>query len=118
MRALRQRLAEMDAEVVDVSAAATGIVRVERTGLQRRVLSIGPDGKVAENELSYTVVFSALDVTVPKPVVASQAVTVREDVRFDPNFALSGEAEERQALREMRQEAAASVVQRIAILSR
>jgi LPS-assembly lipoprotein len=115
-RELRAALATAGAEVVEQPEAATGIVRIERTDLQRRVLSIGPNGKVAENELIYTVVFSALAADVPTPVLAAQAVSVREDVPFDPDFALSAEAAERQALREMRQAAAASVVQRIGIL--
>jgi LPS-assembly lipoprotein len=117
-RSVRAALRDRGAEVVDAPEAATGILRVHGANLQRRVLSVASTGKAAEYELTYRIQFSALKAGEAAPQVPRQTVTVRADVRYDVDAVLSADAEERRALREMRAEAGASVMQRIDFQSR
>jgi len=85
---------------------------------ERRVLSVDPEtGKVREFEMGYEA-FVTVRRADGTPLIDNQRIQLRRDYVFDETAALGKFEEERLLLRELRQDAAETVLQRLASLGR
>ena len=111
---LAQMLESRGAEVPATSRPTAAVVHLDDERFSRRVLSVDPDtGKAIEFELAYRVTFR---VTGPggEELVPGQSVSLLRDYVFDPATLLGKNREQETLHAEMRRDAAAQVVRRIA----
>lgn len=119
---------EIATEIRDVLQAAGARVLPEPTDetsrlvvldeeFDRRVLSVGSAGKVAEYELFYRLSYSLLG-SDGAVLVPEQSVSMTRDYQFDPNNVLSSEQEENELKREMRQLAVRQMLRRVQATAR
>ncbi len=115
VRAAVVRLLDGAGVPVEPARGPAGIVlRLEDERLDRRVLSVDPDtGKESEFEIAYHVTFR---VTGPEgeELVPAQTVSLLRDYVFDTRAVLGKIREQEEAHAEMRRDAAARIVTRIA----
>lgn len=115
---LNLALAGSGTALADESAAARSIIELREESIDRRVLSVGVDGKVREHELIYRVRFRmrGADGTELHP---QQTVLLRRDSSFDEDNVLGRESEDRVLRSDMEREAVQHILRRLrAVLAR
>ena len=116
-QALRSRLRRRGADIVAQPEAGVGTLRLTNLDEQRSVLSIGPDGKAVEFELTTTVDFVL--VRDGKILVPSDRLNASRDYSFNAEQILAKEAEETRLQRYLQDELADLLLLRLeASLSR
>jgi len=93
------------------AAEDTPTLRLVSDSLERATLSLYPTGNVAEYELIYLVTFT---VALPKQEPVEYQTEVRRDYQDDPRTALAKSREMELLTREMRVQAADSIIQILA----
>lgn len=86
-------------------------LRILKDTLDRRTLSVFPNGQVAEYELIYTVRYQ---VRIPEQNAYSFKIELNRNYQDDPDIALAKSRELSLMLREMRQEAADRILRNLA----
>ena len=86
-------------------------MRILQDNLDRRTLSVFPNGQVAEYELIYTVRYQVL---IPGKEIQDFNFELNRDYQDDPDIALAKSRELSLMLREMRQEAANKILRDMA----
>lgn len=110
---LRQALTTAGARLVAMPEPDASILKLLSVRDERRVLSVNSTtGKVQEYELSYAVRFALTDAA-GKELVAPQTVSLTRDFSFSETEVLGKSEEEAQLKREMRREAAYSLLRRL-----
>jgi len=116
-QALRSRLRRRGADIVAQPEAGVSTLRLTNLDEQRSVLSIGPDGKAVEFELTTTVDFVL--VRDGKILVPSDRLNASRDYSFNAEQILAKEAEETRLQRYLQDELADLLLLRLeASLSR
>lgn len=110
-RLVRQHLTINDVKLVKASDKAIPQMRILQDNLDRRTLSVFPNGQVAEYELIYTVRYQVL---IPGKDVQNFNFELNRDYQDDPDIALAKSRELSLMLREMRQEAATKILRDMA----
>ncbi|MGB1262916.1 MAG: LPS assembly lipoprotein LptE [Cognaticolwellia sp.] len=110
-RLVKQHLTINDVNLVQNSAKAIPQMRMLQDNLDRRTLSVFPNGQVAEYELIYTVRYQIL---IPGQDVQNFSFELNRDYQDDPDIALAKSRELSLMLREMRQEAANKILRDMA----
>lgn len=109
-RLVRERLRLNNIQVID-AAADVPVLRLITDSLERSTLSLYPTGNVAEYELIYIVEFA---VALPGKEAQPLKVEIRRDYLDDPRTALAKSREMELLAREMRIQAADSILQAMA----
>ena len=110
-RLVRQHLTVNDVKLVQQSDKCIPQMRILQDNLDRRTLSVFPNGQVAEYELIYTVRYQIL---IPGQDVKNFSFELNRDYQDDPDIALAKSRELSLMLREMRQEAANKILRDMA----
>ncbi|MGB2740563.1 MAG: LPS assembly lipoprotein LptE [Cognaticolwellia sp.] len=110
-RLVKQHLTINDVVLVQQSDDAIPQMRMLKDNLDRRTLSVFPNGQVAEYELIYTVRYQIL---IPGQEVKNFRFELNRDYQDDPDIALAKSRELSLMLREMRQEAAKKILRDMA----
>lgn len=110
-RLVKQHLTINDVKLVTSSARAIPQMRILQDSLDRRTLSVFPNGQVAEYELIYTVRYQIL---MPNKSIENYSFELNRDYQDDPDIALAKSRELSLMLREMRQEAANKILRDMA----
>jgi len=110
-RLVKQHLTINDVNLVQHSTKAIPQMRMLQDNLDRRTLSVFPNGQVAEYELIYTVRYQIL---IPGQAVQYFSFELNRDYQDDPDIALAKSRELSLMLREMRQEAANKILRDMA----
>jgi LPS-assembly lipoprotein len=110
-RLVKQHLAINDVTLVRQSEKNIPQMRILRDNLDRRTLSVFPNGQVAEYELIYTVRYQVL---IPGQNIQSFRFELNRDYQDDPDIALAKSRELSLMLREMRKEAANKILRDMA----
>ncbi|SEK44462.1 LPS-assembly lipoprotein [Colwellia chukchiensis] len=110
-RIVKQHLTINDVNLVQRSSKAIPQMRILQDNLDRRTLSVFPNGQVAEYELIYTVRYQIL---LPEQDVQYFSFELNRDYQDDPDIALAKSRELSLMLREMRQEAANKILRDMA----
>ena len=110
-RLVKQHLTINDVKLVQQSAKDIPQMRMLQDNLDRRTLSVFPNGQVAEYELIYTVRYQIL---IPGEDVQNFSFELNRDYQDDPDIALAKSRELSLMLREMRQEAANKILRDMA----
>ncbi|AZQ85407.1 hypothetical protein EKO29_16300 [Colwellia sp. Arc7-635] len=110
-RLVKQHLTINDVKLVQQSAKEIPQMRILQDNLDRRTLSVFPNGQVAEYELIYTVRYQIL---IPGEDVKKFSFELNRDYQDDPDIALAKSRELSLMLREMRQEAANKILRDMA----
>ncbi|UUO22997.1 hypothetical protein FGD67_07145 [Colwellia sp. M166] len=110
-RLVRQHLTVNDVKLVQQSDKSIPQMRILQDNLDRRTLSVFPNGQVAEYELIYTVRYQIL---IPGQDVKNFSFELNRDYQDDPDIALAKSRELSLMLREMRQEAANKILRDMA----
>lgn len=110
-RLVKQHLTINDVKLVKQSDKAIPQMRILQDNLDRRTLSVFPNGQVAEYELIYTVRYQML---IPGKDVQNFNFELNRDYQDDPDIALAKSRELSLMLREMRQEAATKILRDMA----
>jgi LPS-assembly lipoprotein len=115
-RLLRTQLSVNEIELIGrdkVKKRQAATLRLEKDRLDRRTLSLFPNGQVAEYELIYTVNYT---ISVPEQETQRFNVEIYRDYQDDPESALAKSKELKLILKEMRQQAADKIVRQLASL--
>ena len=109
---LKKVLQRSGTRVLSSPAEAQSIITISNEVLKKRVLSVDAQGRAAEYELIYTLLFTITkaDATV---IVPQQKIDLSRDFRFDPNNVLAKDAEEAQIRKEMVSFAVRQMMRRI-----
>ena len=110
-RLIKQHLTVNDVTLVQQSTQSIPQMRILQDNLDRRTLSVFPNGQVAEYELIYTVRYQIL---IPGQDVQNFSFELNRDYQDDPDIALAKSRELSLMLREMRQEAANKILRDLA----
>ncbi|WP_143764318.1 LPS-assembly lipoprotein LptE [Cognaticolwellia mytili] len=110
-RLVKQHLTINDVNLVKRSAKPIPQMRILQDNLDRRTLSVFPNGQVAEYELIYTVRYQVL---IPGKEIQDFNFELNRDYQDDPDIALAKSRELSLMLREMRQEAANKILRDMA----
>lgn len=110
-RLVKQHLTINDVTLVRQSEKNIPQMRILRDNLDRRTLSVFPNGQVAEYELIYTVRYQVL---IPGQDIQSFRFELNRDYQDDPDIALAKSRELSLMLREMRKEAANKILRDMA----
>ena len=110
-RLIKQHLTVNDVTLVQQSTQSIPRMRILQDNLDRRTLSVFPNGQVAEYELIYTVRYQIL---IPGQDVQNFSFELNRDYQDDPDIALAKSRELSLMLREMRQEAANKILRDMA----
>ncbi len=110
-RLVKQHLTINDVKLVKTSAKPIPQMRILQDNLDRRTLSVFPNGQVAEYELIYTVRYQVL---IPGKEIQDFNFELNRDYQDDPDIALAKSRELSLMLREMRQEAANKILRDMA----
>ena len=107
-------LGDQRARMTDVRAEADTVIAVRDERYLRRVLSVDADtGKEREFELVYLLTFE-VNRGDGSPVIRAQTVRLRRDYVFDDDAIIGKSREENELRDEMKREAAAQIVRRLA----
>ena len=106
-RLVKQHLSINNVKLVPSAATDIAQLRLFKDSLNRRTLSVFPNGQVAEYELIYTVSYQ---LTVSATDVRSFEFELNRDYQDDPNIALAKSRELDLMLTEMRKEAANKIL--------
>lgn len=112
-RLVKQHLTINDVKLVPRSERDIPQMRVLKDSLDRRTLSLFPNGQVAEYELIYTVRYQIL---IPNKAVENFSFELNRDYQDDPDIALAKSRELSLMLSEMRQEAANKILRDMATI--
>lgn len=110
-RLVKQHLTINDVSVLEKPKTNTPELRILRDQLNRRTLSVFPNGQVAEYELIYTVNYQII---VPEQEVQDFSFDLYREYQDDPNFALAKSRELNLLLSEMRKTAAERILRELA----
>ncbi|MBA6342064.1 hypothetical protein H4J59_13800 [Colwellia sp. MB02u-10] len=110
-RLVKQHLSINDVTLVQQSEKAIPQMRILQDNLDRRTLSVFPNGQVAEYELIYTVRYQVL---IPGQDIQNFSFELNRDYQDDPDIALAKSRELSLMLREMRTEAANKILRDMA----
>ncbi len=110
-RLVKQHLTINDVNLVQHSAKSIPQMRILQDNLDRRTLSVFPNGQVAEYELIYTVRYQIL---IPGQEIKDFSFELNRDYQDDPDIALAKSRELSLMLREMRKEAANKILRDMA----
>jgi LPS-assembly lipoprotein len=110
-RLVKQHLTINDVTLVRQSEKAIPQMRILQDNLDRRTLSVFPNGQVAEYELIYTVRYQVL---IPGQDIQNFRFELNRDYQDDPDIALAKSRELSLILREMRKEAANKILRDMA----
>ncbi|MFT6193437.1 MAG: LPS-assembly lipoprotein [Cognaticolwellia sp.] len=110
-RLVKQHLSINDVTLVRQSEKAIPQMRILQDNLDRRTLSVFPNGQVAEYELIYTVRYQIL---IPGQNIQSFRFELNRDYQDDPDIALAKSRELSLMLQEMRKEAANKILRDMA----
>ena len=110
-RLVKQHLTINDVNLVPHSDKNIPQMRMLQDNLDRRTLSVFPNGQVAEYELIYTVRYQILT---PGRDIQNFRFELNRDYQDDPDIALAKSRELSLMLREMRQEAANKILRDMA----
>ncbi len=110
-RLVKQHLTINNVNLVKRSDKDIPQMRILQDNLDRRTLSVFPNGQVAEYELIYTVRYQIL---IPGKEIQSFNFELNRDYQDDPDIALAKSRELSLMLREMRQEAATKILRDMA----
>ena len=110
-RLIKQHLTVNDVTLVQQSTQSIPQMRILQDNLDRRTLSVFPNGQVAEYELIYTVRYQIL---IPGQDVQNFSFELNRDYQDEPDIALAKSRELSLMLREMRQEAANKILRDMA----
>ena len=110
-RLVKQHLTINDVNLVKTSDKPIPQMRILQDNLDRRTLSVFPNGQVAEYELIYTVRYQVL---IPGKEIQDFNFELNRDYQDDPDIALAKSRELSLMLREMRQEAANKILRDMA----
>lgn len=110
-RLVKQHLSINDVTLVRQSEKAIPQMRILQDNLDRRTLSVFPNGQVAEYELIYTVRYQIL---IPGRDIQNFRFELNRDYQDDPDIALAKSRELSLMLREMRKEAANKILRDMA----
>jgi LPS-assembly lipoprotein len=110
-RLVKQHLTINDVNLVKTSTKPIPQMRILQDNLDRRTLSVFPNGQVAEYELIYTVRYQVL---IPGKEIQDFNFELNRDYQDDPDIALAKSRELSLMLREMRQEAATKILRDMA----
>jgi LPS-assembly lipoprotein len=110
-RLIKQHLSINDVTLVRQSEKAIPQMRILQDNLDRRTLSVFPNGQVAEYELIYTVRYQIL---IPGQDIQNFRFELNRDYQDDPDIALAKSRELSLMLREMRIEAANKILRDMA----
>ncbi|MFT4925264.1 MAG: LPS-assembly lipoprotein [Phenylobacterium sp.] len=120
-RLLRTQLALNNITLVEHSAHNTqssktaATLELHQDKLDRRTLSLFPNGQVAEYELIYAVRYAVI---LPEQPAQQFDFEIYRDYQDDPESALAKSKEMKLILREMRQQAADKIIRQLASLSK
>jgi LPS-assembly lipoprotein len=110
-RLVKQHLSINDVTLLRQSEKAIPQMRILQDNLDRRTLSVFPNGQVAEYELIYTVRYQIL---IPGQDIQNFRFELNRDYQDDPDIALAKSRELSLMLREMRIEAANKILRDMA----
>lgn len=110
-RIVKQHLTINDVNLLQQSDKDVPQMRMLQDNLDRRTLSVFPNGQVAEYELIYTVRYQIL---IPGQDVQQFSFELNRDYQDDPDIALAKSRELSLMLREMRKEAANKILRDMA----
>jgi LPS-assembly lipoprotein len=110
-RVIKQHLTINDVELVEKTNNSIPQMRILKDSLDRRTLSVFPNGQVAEYELIYTVRYQIL---IPDKAVQRFSFELNRDYQDDPDIALAKSRELSLMLSEMRIEAANKILRDMA----
>ena len=110
-RLVKQHLTINDVNLVQISDDDIPQMRMLQDNLDRRTLSVFPNGQVAEYELIYTVRYQIL---IPGKDIQNFRFELNRDYQDDPDIALAKSRELSLMLREMRKEAANKILRDMA----
>ncbi|MBU1190859.1 MAG: hypothetical protein KKE76_04015 [Gammaproteobacteria bacterium] len=103
--------------VVEDMQDATAIIHIQKNGGDRRVLSVGSDGKVREYELYQTLDFSVRDAG-GRELLGVQTLMLTRTYLFDSNDVLGKAGEEESLRRDMRRDLVRLAMLRLEALGR
>lgn len=106
------------AEVVDSADEASAVLTLHSQRLERRVLSLDPEGRAAEYELVLGLVFSLRDQADGTLLADNQRISVVRDFGFDPDNVLAKGDEEAMLRSEMYRLAVAQMMRQLQSLAR
>ena len=110
-RVVKRHLIQHNINIVKESTPDIAQLVIVKDTLDRRTLSVFPNGQVAEYELTYTVHYQIL---IKDKAPQSFKFEVNRDYQDDPDAALAKSRELSLMLREMRQEAADRILRNMA----
>lgn len=114
-RLTRQHLTRNQVTLTETFTRQTPELRILKDELDRRTLSVFPNGQVAEYELIYTVKYQ---LRFANEEIQSFKFEINRDYQDDPDIALAKSRELSLMLREMRQEAADKILRNMATIQR
>jgi LPS-assembly lipoprotein len=114
-RLLRDRLVLNNIKLVGNDSDAVASLTLYKDKLNRRTLSLFPNGQVAEYELIYSIKYA---INVPQNDLQLFEFEIYRDYQDDPQSALAKSKELKLILKEMRQQAANKIVRQLASLNR
>lgn len=110
-RVVKQHLEYNKVNMVQRSSEQVASMKLLKDKLDRRTLSVFPNGQVAEYELIYAV---AYQIALPGEDPQLMRFEINRDYQDDPNFTLAKSRELKLILSEMRQEAAEIILRKMA----
>jgi LPS-assembly lipoprotein len=114
-RLLKSQLSMNDINLIEQSGANIASLKLFKDRLDRRTLSLFPNGQVAEYELIYSVSYA---ITLPKQEPQQFEFEIYRDYQDDPENALAKAKELKLILKEMRQQAANKIIRQLASLNK
>ena len=114
-RLLKTQLALNDINLIEQSGTNIASLKLFKDRLDRRTLSLFPNGQVAEHELIYSVSYA---ITVPDQEPQQFDFEIYRDYQDDPENALAKAKELKLILKEMRQQAADKIIRQLASLNK
>jgi LPS-assembly lipoprotein len=114
-RLTRQHLERNQVTLAEKFSQQTPELRILKDELDRRTLSVFPNGQVAEYELIYTVKYQ---LRFANEEIQPFKFEINRDYQDDPDIALAKSRELSLMLREMRQEAADKILRNMATIQR
>ncbi len=113
---LRRGLLASNVTIVDNRQAAGLVLMVKNERRERRVLSVGGDGKVSEYELQYAMSYAVFDAD-GKVLAPMSTLDSTRDYRFDESDVLAKDEEESQLFDYMRTTAVQNLLRRLQSLA-
>ncbi len=114
-RLVHQHLDNNQVTIVEKFSQTIPELRILKDKLDRRTLSVFPNGQVAEYELIYTVKYQ---IRFAGEEIQHYKFEINRDYQDDPDIALAKSRELSLMLREMRQEAADKILRNMATIQR